>query len=118
MEMSSDKPERLSGGLSSDAATTKSLLCSTTSPSCSLTAEMEPAPLVEGEGVHVSAGPSDLTGRPQHSPATPECPRKAGGEEPTLRIRSMDQRCWVDLMELWMFRDLLWSLASRDLKLR
>ena len=79
---------------------------------------MAPAPLVEGEGVHVSAGPSVLTGQPQHSPATPECPRKAGGEEPTLRIRPMDQRCWVDLMELWMFRDLLWSLASRDLKLR
>jgi len=30
----------------------------------------------------------------------------------------VEQRYWLDLKELWLFRDLLWSLASRDLKLR
>ena len=134
METSSDKSERLSGSLSGDPATvkpvlgstvkpvlgltTKPVLGSTTKPSFLPVAGLEPALLSAEARLPVVAAPSGLPGRPQYEPGSEEGPRRAGGEEPTLKIRPMDQRCWVDLKELWMFRDLLWSLASRDLKLR
>lgn len=41
-----------------------------------------------------------------------------GGNEALLRIRPTSRWSWVDMAELWSYRDLLWSLAQRDLKLR
>lgn len=35
-----------------------------------------------------------------------------------LRIRPNAPWCWLDSGELWRYRDLLWSLAFRDLRLR
>jgi lipopolysaccharide transport system permease protein len=35
-----------------------------------------------------------------------------------LRIRPNTRWCWVEWAELWRYRDLLWSLAFRDLRLR
>ncbi|MEI7776495.1 MAG: ABC transporter permease [Verrucomicrobiota bacterium] len=35
-----------------------------------------------------------------------------------LKIRPVSHGKWVDYAELWGYRDLLWSLAARDLKLR
>lgn len=35
-----------------------------------------------------------------------------------LRIRPNARWCWLDYGELWRYRDLLWSLAFRDLRLR
>lgn len=35
-----------------------------------------------------------------------------------VKIRPTSQERWLDLSELWQYRDLLFSLASRDLKLR
>lgn len=38
--------------------------------------------------------------------------------EPSLRIRNRRPFGWGELMDLWAYRDLLWGLAFRDLKLR
>lgn len=35
-----------------------------------------------------------------------------------VKIRPVSQESWLDFSELWQYRDLLFSLASRDLKLR
>jgi lipopolysaccharide transport system permease protein len=35
-----------------------------------------------------------------------------------LRIRPNSRWCWIEFGELWRYRDLLWSLALRDLRLR
>lgn len=35
-----------------------------------------------------------------------------------VKIRPVSQGSWLDFSELWQYRDLLFSLASRDLKLR
>jgi lipopolysaccharide transport system permease protein len=48
---------------------------------------------------------------------------EGGGEsggirEPSLRIRSWRSFGWGELEDLWAYRDLLWGLAFRDLKLR
>ena len=53
---------------------------------------------------------------PTSSKSTPASP--VSNRKPHLTIRP--SRGWVnlDLLELWLFRDLLFSLASRDLKLR
>ena len=37
---------------------------------------------------------------------------------PSLRIRSKRSFGWGEVLDLWEYRDLLWSLAFRDLKLR
>ena len=37
---------------------------------------------------------------------------------PVLQIRPTSRWSWLDLSELWNYRDLLWSLAFRDLRLR
>lgn len=40
------------------------------------------------------------------------------GPGPIVRIRPTSQWTWLDLRELWHYRDLLWTLAARDLRLR
>ena len=39
-------------------------------------------------------------------------------QTPTTKIRPLRESGWLDVEEIWSFRDLLWSLAARDLKLR
>jgi lipopolysaccharide transport system permease protein len=43
---------------------------------------------------------------------------EGGGEEPRLTIRATKGMAALNLRETWQFRDLLWTLAARDIKLR
>ena len=46
-------------------------------------------------------------------------PQKSGQLHPLVRhIRPTSRWSWLDFSELWNYRDLLWSLAFRDLRLR
>ncbi len=60
-----------------------------------------------------------LTGARQGSP-NGHGPGGPAGRDlgPVVRIRPTSEWTWVDLRELWHYRDLLWTLAARDLRLR
>ena len=72
-----------------------------------------------GGASHASGGarqssPKGQGGQGGQGPAVP--PGREDGS--VVRIRPTSQWTWLDLSELWHYRDLLWTLAARDLRLR
>ena len=72
------------------------------------------------EECHADAHGSGWTVLPDAPETTAEnVVRKASNSDPAvLRIRPTSRWTWLDFSELWNYRDLLWSFALRDLRLR
>ena len=68
----------------------------------------------------MSVNPTDSIGSPKHpsSPVAPETPTEQPNEPPALLIDANAAGLSLNLTELWRYRELLYFLTLRDVKLR